>query len=86
MQIMPTVNLPQQIVFNEHVKGLSNWVGDVLSNGLEGVSAVSSILIICTVTAMFTEFASNTATANILAPILIATAKKLCRNPIYIGE
>ncbi len=44
------------------------------------------MFIICLCTATATEFASNTATANILAPILLEAAKKLCINPIYIGR
>ncbi len=67
------------------VLGLSDWVGHALSRALTDVSATTSLIIICTVTAFATEFASNTATANILAPILVETSKKLCLNPIFIG-
>ena len=33
---------------------------------------------------MVTEVASNTATANILVPILSQMSKSLCTNPIYL--
>ena len=35
-------------------------------------------------TAMVTEIASNTATANILVPILGGLSVKMCQNPIYL--
>ena len=66
--------------------GLSNLVGEGLSKLLNNLSATTSMFIICLCTATATEFASNTATANILAPILLEAAKKLCINPIYIGR
>ena len=35
-------------------------------------------------TTMVTEVASNTATANILVPILSQMSKSLCTNPLYL--
>ena len=40
---------------------------------------------ISVVAAIVTEFVSNTATANILVPILVELSKSLCRNPIHLG-
>ena len=42
--------------------------------------------LVCLTTTFLTEFASNTAVGNILVPILVRTAEKLCINPIYLGE
>jgi di/tricarboxylate transporter len=46
----------------------------------------ASVLIMCSCTAFFTEFASNTATANIIVPMLITAGKVLCLNPLSIGK
>lgn len=64
--------------------GLSNWVADRLATIL--THPLLSSLIISAITAFITEFASNTATANILVPILVNTSKDLCLNPVYLGE
>lgn len=42
-------------------------------------------LVLCVLTASVTEFTSNTATANILSPILMDLSRKLCINPVYLG-
>ena len=44
-----------------------------------------SSFIISILTATVTEFTSNTATANVLVPIIVDTSKKLCINPIYLA-
>ena len=41
-------------------------------------------LTICTLTAVLTQVASNTATANVLLPILADMALTICVNPIYL--
>ena len=43
-------------------------------------------LIVSTLTATMTEVVSNTATANILLPILKEMSLTLCYNPVYMGE
>ncbi len=43
-------------------------------------------LIVSTVTASITEVVSNTATANILLPILKEMSLTLCTNPVYFGN
>ena len=41
-------------------------------------------LTICALTAVLTQVASNTATANVLLPILAEMAITICVNPIYL--
>lgn len=52
--------------------GLSDWIGEQLA-GLASLPPFVTMLIICIFTAVITEVASNTATANILLPILAKT-------------
>ena len=52
--------------------GLSAWLGEQLS-GLSVLPPFAIMLIVCVMTAMITEVASNTATANILLPVLAET-------------
>lgn len=52
--------------------GLSDWIGQQLT-GLSVLPPFVIMLIICIITATITEVASNTATANILLPILADT-------------
>lgn len=52
--------------------GLSDWIGQQLA-GLASLPPFVTMLIICIITATITEVASNTATANILLPILAKT-------------
>ena len=49
--------------------GLSEWLGIQLA-GLGSLPPLAIMFIICIMTATVTEIASNTATANILLPIL----------------
>ena len=65
--------------------GLSEW----LSSRLHFLSAWPGIAVsffISFFTATITEFASNTATANVLVPILVDISNKICLNPIYLCE
>jgi len=58
-----------------------------LVNQLDGLKSLPLLLvsfIIALSTTMVTEVASNTATANILVPILSQMSKSLCSNPIYL--
>ena len=52
--------------------GLSTWLGEQLS-GLSVLQPFAIMFIVCVMTAMITEVASNTATANILLPVLAET-------------
>lgn len=52
--------------------GLSAYLAEQL-NGLSGLPPFLIMLIVCIFTAMITEVASNTATANIILPILADT-------------
>ena len=51
------------------MSGLSEWLGEALS-GLQSLPPFVIMLIVCIMTALITEVASNTATANILLPVL----------------
>nr|CAH0105112.1 unnamed protein product [Daphnia galeata] len=63
--------------------GLSDWIGQQLT-GLQVLPPFVIMLIICIITATITEIASNTATANILLPILADTAVSIKVNPLYL--
>lgn len=63
--------------------GLSDWIGQQLT-GLSVLPPFVIMLIICIITATITEVASNTATANILLPILADTAVSIGVNPLYL--
>ncbi len=67
------------------VSGLSIWLGDRISLLFQGSSGFLATFLLCLLTATFTEFASNTATANVLIPILIDISKSLCKNPIFFA-
>lgn len=63
--------------------GLSQWLG----NRLEGLSSLHPILIvaaICLLITFLTELTSNTATAQILLPILAALAVSIKINPLLL--
>ena len=51
------------------VSGLSDWLGIQLE-GLKVLPQFATLVIVCVMTAIVTEVASNTATANILLPVL----------------
>jgi sodium-dependent dicarboxylate transporter 2/3/5 len=53
--------------------GLSGAIGDVMQ-GLTTWHVLGLILVTCTLTTFLTEVTSNTATANVLMPVLAATA------------
>lgn len=64
------------------VSGLSLWLGEQLA-ALQFFSHFTSLVIICFVTSWVTEVVSNTATANIILPILAQMAEKMQVNPLY---
>merc|ERR1712083_927595 len=63
--------------------GLSQWMAEQLKD-LNQFEPWQINLMISIVAAIVTEFVSNTATANILVPILVELSKSLCRNPIHL--
>ncbi|XP_046644936.1 solute carrier family 13 member 5-like isoform X3 [Daphnia pulicaria] len=65
------------------ISGLSKWLVDQLG-GLSSLPPFVVMLIICIMTATITEVASNTATANILLPILSEMAVTVKVNPLYL--
>lgn len=63
--------------------GLSKVIGNLVS-GLRDWSPVAIIATLCFSVTFLSEFTSNTATANILMPILAATAKANGMNPALL--
>ncbi|XP_057373828.1 Na(+)/citrate cotransporter-like isoform X2 [Daphnia carinata] len=63
--------------------GLSSWLGDQLAV-LSFLPPFAIMLIICIMTAAITEVASNTATANVLLPILAEMAVTIKVNPLFL--
>uniref|UniRef100_A0A8C5U2F4 Solute carrier family 13 member 3 n=1 Tax=Malurus cyaneus samueli TaxID=2593467 RepID=A0A8C5U2F4_9PASS len=63
--------------------GLSVWIGGRL-HPLEGVPPPVAVILITVVIALFTEFASNTATIIIFLPVLAELAIRLKVNPLYL--
>ncbi len=60
---------------------LSTWVGENFSGWIEGQSQLGVTFMVCTLVTVLTEFTSNTATANMLMPILAAVALQLHMDP-----
>ncbi|KAI9557042.1 hypothetical protein GHT06_016839 [Daphnia sinensis] len=65
------------------ISGLSTWLGSQLA-GLSVLPPFAIMMIICIMTAAVTEVASNTATANILLPILSEMANTVQVNPLFL--
>ena len=65
--------------------GFSAWLVQYLVY-LKELPVWAINLIVSTLTATMTEVVSNTATANILLPILKEMSLTLCYNPVYMGE
>jgi len=63
--------------------GLSTWMGEQLK-GLGSLSPILIIACICLLITFLTELTSNTATAEILLPILAALAVSLRVNPLLL--
>jgi len=63
--------------------GLSIWIGEQLS-GLASLDERLILLIVMGITALLTEVASNTATANIIIPILYTLSESLGLHPLYL--
>ncbi|OFV94898.1 MAG: hypothetical protein A3F68_01720 [Acidobacteria bacterium RIFCSPLOWO2_12_FULL_54_10] len=63
--------------------GLSAWIGTLL-NGLAGLSPVLIAATVCLGITLFSEMASNTATALLAMPILAATALQIGVHPYLL--
>jgi len=63
--------------------GLSAYLSDKLS-GLNDLDSWQLSLLLTFITTFITEIASNTATANILVPILMQISIGMCLNPLYL--
>eukprot|EP00736_Rhodelphis_marinus_P002168 Rmarinus@m.1341 len=62
---------------------LDQWLGAQLE-GLEGVSRFGLVLTICTMVTFLTEFTSNTATSQIILPILATLAVAIDMDPLLL--
>ncbi|XP_063586145.1 Na(+)/citrate cotransporter-like isoform X2 [Penaeus indicus] len=65
------------------VSGLSEWLGEQLRY-FDVMPKEAIVFIVCLMTAMLTEVASNTATASILLPVLKELALNIQVNPLYL--
>ncbi len=65
--------------------GIADWIGGFLMNSILGMPNIIFLFIIIAFTLFFTELASNTATANILLPLIIGTCLKANLNPIAVS-
>ena len=64
--------------------GLSKWIAQKLIYFKDWTPLSINFTVSC-FAAFMTEFVSNTATANILAPILKQLSLSVCYNPVYLG-
>jgi len=67
------------------LSGFSTWLVQYLV-ALRGLPVWVINLIVSIITATTTEVVSNTATANVLLPILMEMSLTLCQNPTYFGK
>ena len=65
--------------------GLSKWIAQKLIYFKDWTPLSINFTVSC-FAAFMTEFVSNTATANILAPILKQLSLSVCYNPVYLGK
>ncbi|KAK2714267.1 Na(+)/citrate cotransporter-like isoform X2 [Artemia franciscana] len=65
------------------ISGLSDWLGSQLE-GLKILPESLILIVVCIMTASVTEVASNTATANILLPVLAKMCELIGVNPLYL--
>jgi sodium-dependent dicarboxylate transporter 2/3/5 len=63
--------------------GLSAWFAQCLS-GLDSLSPIVMVVIVCGMMTLLTELTSNTATAAVMLPILAATAVKIGVHPFLL--
>lgn len=65
------------------VSGLSQWLGDQLTP-LHSIPSWAIAIILCLLIAVFTECASNVATATLFMPILASMSQSIRVNPLYV--
>lgn len=65
------------------ISGLSTYIGSNLS-GLEGTSPLATILGISSLMTFTTEFTSNTATTQMIIPVLASVAVAMKTNPLLL--
>jgi len=65
------------------ISGLSQWMGEQLK-GLSSLPPLLIVVFICLFITLLTELTSNTATAEILLPILAALAVSIKVNPLLL--
>jgi len=65
------------------VSGLATLIVDQTKSVAGNISSFGLITIVCFFTSMVTEVVSNTATSNIVLPMLVEVSKALCVSPIY---
>jgi sodium-dependent dicarboxylate transporter 2/3/5 len=63
--------------------GLTIWIGSQLG-GIESIHPVIIVMVICTLITFLTELTSNTATAEMLLPILGGLAIAIHMNPLFL--
>jgi sodium-dependent dicarboxylate transporter 2/3/5 len=63
--------------------GLAAWLGSQLSL-VGSLPSLSVILAVTLLTTWVTEFASNTATATLMMPVLAATAQAMQMDPLLL--
>jgi len=63
--------------------GLSESIGNALS-GLKEINVIGTVIIICFVVHVLTEFTSNTATAQVILPIVASLAIAINKNPLIL--
>jgi len=65
------------------VSGLAKLIVDHTKAVSEDITPSALNVLVCFFTSMVTEVVSNTATSNIVLPMLMEVSKALCVNPIY---
>ncbi|MGH8104367.1 MAG: SLC13 family permease, partial [bacterium] len=63
---------------------LDVWVGDSLKGAISGLPVFATIVVIIAITTIFSEFASNTATAALLMPLMFSMASELKIHPFML--
>jgi sodium-dependent dicarboxylate transporter 2/3/5 len=66
------------------VTGLSDWIGTEFSAALEGASSLIVVTSVAAVVSGLTELTSNTATANMVLPIMASLAEAIDVNPLLL--
>ncbi len=63
---------------------LSEWLGKVLENQIQGVSPLLMLAIVCCFMTFLTEITSNTAVTTVMMPILAITAISIKVHPAFL--